>query len=157
MSLALQADLAATLVPAMDGLTAQMKRGHDRALRLSQNIWPFDIPPTPIGPAGSGVGNLDVPNLFGPRTGQAWSVHQISTTGWTTGTIEVHRDNAQGALVAIFTAGPGVQTFGKGSLTLVGGTRLVFVGAVTGGTSTAAAVSIAGVQMAEDVLADYLL
>ena len=150
-------EIGAAIIASIDGLTAEM--GHARRHRneLRQKVWALEIPQIPVPATGSGVGTVDFPTLLGPRTGQAWSIRRISTTGWTTGAVSVFLDDPNGTLVALFSAGPGVQTFGKGVLTVLAGSRLVVVGAVTGGGVTKAAIAIAGVQMDAHLLADYLL
>lgn len=151
----------AALSASLDGLAGEMRTDRDRRDRLSQLITPFSVPKiaVPYGGAtpGNGVGNADVPNLLGPRTGQVWDVHQISTTGWTTGAMSVFLDAVDGTLVAYFTSAPAVLNFGKGQLLVTAGSRLIAVGAVTGGATSAAAIAIRGVQMDAGVLADYLL
>lgn len=154
-------EVMARLSASLDGLAGEMKSGRERQDRLSQLISPLIVSKVavPYGGAtpGNGVGNTDVPNILGPRTGQVWDVRQISTTGWTTGTMSVFLDAVDGSLVAQFTAAPAVLNFGKGQIIVPAGSRLVIVGAATGGAVAAAAVSIRGIQMDAGVLADYLL
>lgn len=154
-------ELMARLSASVDGLAGELKSDRDRRDRLSQLIQPFSIPSiaVPYGGAtpGNGVGNTDVPNMLGPRSGQVWDVHQISTTGWATGTMSVFLDAVNGTLVAQFSAAPAVLNFGKGQLLITAGSRLIIVGAAATGAVAAAAVALRGVQMDARMLGDYLL
>lgn len=141
----------AKLSLACDHLTNELAERREQELRLSQNIWPLYLG----GQIMSGTtSTLDQPTSYGPRTGQGWSIQRISCSGLTAGSWVVRmNDPVGGDLLAQFTAA-GVQYFGKGAIFLTAGQRLTFNAAGTGGAVTFA---IAGVQMAADVIADYLL
>lgn len=142
------------------GLAGEMGRARKRQEALSQNIWAFEITPIPFVADADGNALLDVPNLLGSRTGQAWAVHRIAITTadpttWTQGTVTVAMNAPQGSPVAFFPS-PSVETYGKGQVLLTANTKLVVSGAGLP-VGQAMQFSMAGIQMSATVLADYLL
>lgn len=84
--------------------------------------------------AGNGV--IDQPDALMAKTGYIWSLRRLACSGFTAGTVTVYKNSAlTGAEpVAIFTAAPQVQTWGRGAILLMPGERLVLAGTgITGG------------------------
>jgi hypothetical protein len=99
------------------------------------------------------AGTISQPNLHGPRTGQVWDVHSVTVTGFTAGTVTAYLNSTAGDTVLVFST-PGVYQMGKAQLILQASDYLVFGATSITGTVT---VQVAGVELARDLLGEYLI
>jgi hypothetical protein len=128
--------------------TGELARSRKRQEALQNNLWILDMGNIPMPNP-----TLDIPNLLGPVTGQAWSIGRISIFGFTAGSVSVFIDSVNGNQVDLLSAA-GSLKYGKGQLALTAGHRLVF--SSTGLTGTPI-INVFGVQMAESLLPEYLI
>jgi hypothetical protein len=143
---------AANLSASIDGLASQLKAASERDRQCRASIWTFRVPPVPM-TLTAGAGSLGSAMMFGPRTGQFWSIHYMVASGFTAGTVSVYLNSANGDLIYGFPSA-GSATFGKGQMFLQPGDRFHF--SATGITGTVA-ISFGGVQMLSEYVGDYLI
>jgi hypothetical protein len=158
--IALDAGFFVNFKASIDALTAETARLRKRQDRLSQGIHPFIVGPMPL-TITSNAGTLAIPNLLGPQMSNYWDIHRISVTGYSAGTIAVYLGQNNGDLVANFvtpSAGSivGCQYFGKAHILLSGNDSLYFGASGITAAGGYLTVSLSGVEIAADLIGDYL-
>lgn len=149
------AEVMVSFSASLQANTSELARNRKRQERLANNIWVLDPGTIPLALSG-GAGTLDQPTLLGPRNGQVWDIKRIGLWGFTgtSGTVNIFVDSINGDQWASVNAAGSTFFSGKGSAVLTAGHRLVFQAATITGLVN---VNIIGLQISEDVFADYLI
>ena len=141
------------LAESVHGLDMAVRRQEAWRWRLAQNIAYIGL--IPWGSIAAASTTLDVPNIMGPRTGQAWDFHRITCTGFSAGAVNIYLDAATtGNEVLIFSAAA-VTLVGKAQILVESGHRILAQS--NSSFSGTAVLSCSVTQVSQEYLADYLL
>jgi len=138
----------------LDTIAERLRIANERQNQLAQAI--RVISHIPIGQIATATsGNVNQPELAGPKLGYAWEVRRVTVNTFTAGTVQCYIDSnlAPQNLVLPF-ASSGVNYPGGGNLILQNGQWLVFAAtSITGNAD----ISIGVIEIDQRWLAAYLL
>lgn len=116
------AELDATLSIAIGGLAAEMKRASNfrnlQATAVQQATIATQVPIV------GGAGKVDQPDLLQVKSGYNWSIRRITTNGFTAGSVNAYRNDANGEPIIPWPQA-GMFTFGRGEMLLQPMDRIV--------------------------------
>lgn len=129
-----------------------------QALRSqSQQLWAGvrPIPGIPVPQITTAAGKADYPELLSPRTGYWWDVRLVACATFSSGSVNLYRNNADDYdIVGAFTSA-GWITYASGQLLLNWNQRLIFAAQTITGNATPSIASV--IEVRADVLPAYLL